>query len=775
MSLRSVKLLLAAIIGCFAVATAYISILVVERQDALKQVSRYNIAWLASQAVGEFLRLEQRVSAFGVPGTRVDKDEIELRLDILVSRSKLMSEGEFHDFVRRDPEREAVVARLKQAIADVQQILPDLDKPKAIHRAGKILSPLDKKLAGLASAASRYGAERVMQDQNELLRLHWLFSGVAGGLILCGLMLIGLLFWHNRLLGIAHRNERALAADLSETSVELKRQNDRFDAALTNMSHGLCMVDADERVIVVNGRFLDLFGLGAEDIHPGTTLAEVIANAASPTDRLEHLRRVYSQQRAYISKGSSAGFVNGRSDGCTIAVSHRPMADGGWVATYEDITERKRAESQIAYMAHHDALTDLANRVLFREHVERALAQAKRSGATIAMLCLDLDLFKNVNDTLGHHAGDAVLKAVADRLRRCVREGDVVARLGGDEFAVLQTAPNQPHDAGALAARLVQMLGAPYRVDGQEVVIAASVGVALSDSDCALPDQLLKRADLALYRAKADGRATFRFFEPEMDAQLQARRSLELDLRKALAHGDLEVFYQPQVNLAAGTIGGYEALLRWPHPQRGYISPAEFIPIAEETGLIAQLGDWVLRQACREAAEWPDYLKVAVNLSPVQFRSRALVDTIMAALKESGLPPRRLEVEITESVLLQDDAATMEMLHELRGLGVRVALDDFGTGYSSLSYLRSFPFDKIKIDQSFVRELSTRADCLAIVQSITRLGATLRMTTTAEGVETEEQVRQLRAAGCVEAQGYLFGRPKPAVELHHPPPVPQAA
>jgi diguanylate cyclase (GGDEF)-like protein/PAS domain S-box-containing protein len=798
MSLRSVKLLLAAIIGCFAVATGYISILAVERQDALKQVSRYNIAWLASQAVGEFLRLEHRISSYGVPGSDTDKDDIELRFDILVSRSKLLREGEFQDFVRRDPERAAVVDNLKQAIKDVRPLLDRIDEAGAVHRALAVLSPLDAELAGLASAANRFGAERVAEDQNELLRLHRLFTVMAGALILCGLFLIALLGWHNRLLGIAHRDLHALTTDLQKTSLdleganqavraanselrvqnetlhsqefELRRQNDRFDAALNNMSHGLCMVDAGERVIVCNGLFRELFGLTADGIRPGMTLGEAIRQAGPRLHGAGHLGQIYEEQKAFVREARSAAFVHGSSGGRTIAVSHRPMAHGGWVATYEDITERKRAESQIAYMAHHDALTDVANRVLFREQIERALA-TKRHGAPIAMMCLDLDRFKNVNDTLGHQTGDEVLKAVAGRLRQSVRDGDVIARLGGDEFAILQVAPNQPHDAEALAARLVDVLGQPYQVDGQEIVIGASVGVALTDEGCSAPDQLLKRADLALYRAKADGRGTFRLFEPEMHTELHARRALELDLRRALASDEFELFYQPQVNISSNEVSGYEALIRWRHPERGLVSPAEFIPVAEETGLIAQMGEWVMRQACREAAAWPVGLKVAVNLSPVQFRSRALVDNVVSALATSGLAATRLELEITESVLLQDNETTLETLHQLRRLGVRIALDDFGTGYSSLSYLRSFPFDKIKIDQSFVRELSTRADCVAIVQSITRLGASLRMTTTAEGVETEEQVRLLRAAGCTEAQGYLFGRPKPASELVHSLPI----
>ncbi|HEX2724735.1 MAG TPA: PAS-domain containing protein, partial [Beijerinckiaceae bacterium] len=423
-----VKLALAAVIGCFALAAAYISVLVVERQDALKQVARYNVAWGVSQAVGEFLRLEQRISAFGVPGNLVDKGEIELRLEILVGRAALLEEGEFHDFIRRDPERIAVVTQLKQAIAEVQAFLPELHRPGAVKRAIAVLSPLDAKLAGLASTANLFGAARVSEDKDELLRLHQLFSAIAGGLTLCGFVLIALLVAHNQLLSKAHRDLGSLAENLQKASreletanaavhaangelqaqnetlqsqeFELRRQNDRFDAALNNMSHALCMADAAERVIVCNERFLSLFELRGSDIEPGTTLSEVIANAAR-SDSLDHLAQIYGEQASMIHERRAAVFVHGRSDGRTIAVSHRPMAHGGWVATYEDITERKRAESQIAYMAHHDALTDLANRVLFREHIERTLAQAKRRGDTIAMICLDLDHFKTVNDTLG--------------------------------------------------------------------------------------------------------------------------------------------------------------------------------------------------------------------------------------------------------------------------------------------------------------------------------------------------------------------------------------
>jgi diguanylate cyclase (GGDEF)-like protein len=474
-----------------------------------------------------------------------------------------------------------------------------------------------------------------------------------------------------------------------------------------------------------------------------------------------------AEQQEFRRSQQAFSFTQAQPNGQVIAVSHQPMGSGGWVATYEDITDRRRAESQIAYMAHHDALTDLANRVLFHQKLVEALANMQSGAPSVAILCLDLDRFKDVNDTLGHHTGDALLKIVADRLRHCIRSGDVVARLGGDEFAVLQRAVHEPEDCAVLAARIVAAIGAPYELDGHEIVIGTSVGIAISSDNGADPHQLLKYADLALYCAKSEGRGTFRFFEPTMDTRLQTQRVLEADLRAAWLNKEFELFYQPQVNLKSERLSGYEALLRWHHPERGLVPPGEFIPATEDMGLITPLGEWIVEQACLQAATWPEDIKVAVNLSAVQFRSKTLVRGVQVALENSGLSPGRLELEITESVLLQDSEAVLAMLHELRKLGVRIALDDFGTGYSALSYLRSFPFDKIKIDQSFVRELASRADCLAIVQSITSLGATLGMATTAEGVETESQLHQLREAGCTEVQGYYFGRPKPAHELVH--------
>ena len=550
-----------------------------------------------------------------------------------------------------------------------------------------------------------------------------------------------------------------------EDVTEVRTQNLRFEAAVENMTQGLCMFDAEQKLIICNKRWLDLFGIPRALGQPGTAFRAVLeARLANGHYAGRTVDDIIAERAAMRREAKPKTFEQHLGDGRVIQTYQQPFADGGWVSTFEDVTERRRAEAQIAHMSRHDALTDLPNRVLFREHMEQDLARVRR-GEPLAVLCLDLDDFKGINDTLGHAAGDAVLKAVAGRLRDCVRDTDTVARLGGDEFAVLQVGGRQPTHATALAQRIVEAVAQPFDFAGHQLMIGVSVGIAVSPSDGDSPDQLMKNADLALYRVKQDGRNGFRFFEPEMDARMKLRRSLELDLRKALAHGEFELFYQPVVNLARDEIRGFEALLRWRHPERGLIPPLDFIPLAEETGLIIPIGEWVVRNACAEAATWGGDVTVAVNLSAIQFRSKNLVPTIVSALATSRLPATHLEVEITESVLMQDNDATLAVLHQLRELGVRISMDDFGTGYSSLSYLRQFPFDKIKIDRSFVRDLAERSDSLSIVRAVTGLGSSLGMTTTAEGVETPEQLSMLRAEGCTEVQGYIFSPPRPAHEV----------
>ena len=450
-----------------------------------------------------------------------------------------------------------------------------------------------------------------------------------------------------------------------------------------------------------------------------------------------------------------------------LTFGRRVSFDGrdGYLVAVVDITERRKAEARIAYMAHHDGLTDLPNRELYQDRLREALERSERGNKRVAVLCVDLDLFKNVNDSFGHPMGDRLLRLVADRLRSQVRGNNLVARLGGDEFAVILASDVSPNEASAFASRLIKILSDCYEIDGIEVVIGASIGIALSPGDGETTEELMRNADMALYRAKSDGGGVHRFFEREMDRQAQKRRDMELDLRRAFANGEFELHYQPLVDIAADRISGFESLLRWRHPEKGMISPADFIPVAEDIGLIVSLGEWVLREACTEAVKWPADVKVAVNLSPVQFRSRNLVQVVVSALARSGLSPTRLELEITESLFLAETEANLAILHQLRELGISISMDDFGTGYSSLSYLRSFPFDKIKIDRSFVKDLAQRSDCVAIVRAISGLGRSLNITTTAEGVETMDQLAWLRAEGCNEVQGFLFSAAKPAAEV----------
>jgi diguanylate cyclase (GGDEF)-like protein len=525
---------------------------------------------------------------------------------------------------------------------------------------------------------------------------------------------------------------------------EMAVQHAQMDAAFSNMTQGLCLFDADGRLLVANRRFSEMF---AEPV-PGQTSDEVLASVG-----LEML--VDSCRNGAVETVSCV-----LPDGRGIAVSHSPVEGGGWVATYEDVSERRAAEERLADMARHDQVTGLPNRLLFAEHM-RALLTDFQPDECIALLCIDLDRFKIVNDTLGHPIGDALLRVVGQRLRGCTRASDLVVRLGGDEFAIIQH--GQPEAATSLAQRVIGTLAEPFDIDGHRISIGGSVGIAVTGEVMATADALLKSADLALYRAKAEGRGVWRFFEADMDLRMQARRQMEFDLREAVAQNQFEVFYQPLM-LGEGGISGFEALVRWRHPERGLIGPADFIPLAEEVGLIPAIGRWVLQRACTDAAGWPAKLKVAVNLSPSQFRG-PLVEEVTDALATSGLPANLLELEITESIMLADEEQVLSTLHLLRALGARISMDDFGTGYSSLGYLRRFPFDKIKIDQSFVRNMTDRQDCLAIVRAVIGLGRSLGISVNAEGVETNDQREALISEGCLELQGYLFSKPRPANEV----------
>ena len=511
----------------------------------------------------------------------------------------------------------------------------------------------------------------------------------------------------------------------------------------------------DERILAVNDAAIQHYGYSRSEFEKLTIRSLQAFDAELPWAGDACVARTWKHVRA---------------DGALIdlAIYSRQLVYGDRPAALlalMDTTERKRAEARLTFMAQHDGLTGLPNRNLLRQQMDDTLLRMRRNAEQVAVFVLGLDHFKAVNDTLGHGIGDKLLRGVGKRLRSMLRDDDALARLNSDEFAIVQSGVTRPEDAAFLARRLLDAIGDPFLLDGHSIVIGASIGIAMSPGDGDESEKLLKNADLALSRAKNDSRGTFSFFEAGMDARAQTRRKIETDLREAIQGDTLRPYYQPLVDLSSGRITGFEALVRWPHPERGMISPAEFIPVAEETGLINAVGGLMLRRACTDAAQWPDDIHVAVNLSPLQFRVGNLLSLVVDTLQQSGLPARRLELEITETLLLEKSSEVLATLHALRALGVRISMDDFGTGYSSLSYLRSFPFDKIKIDQSFVRDLAANPDAQAIVRSIISLGKGLGVTITAEGVETEAEVNCLRNEGCHEGQGFLFSRARPNVEI----------
>ena len=532
-------------------------------------------------------------------------------------------------------------------------------------------------------------------------------------------------------------------------------------AYLDDVDHGLVLVEGDGRVALCSTEARRLLAVTPFGGLVGCSLRRFLSAVAF--DRVEDRRLLLAQLRGPLHRAEpiTLELPVGK---LRLVIDVRTLPGAGWSVAVEDMAARA-ARREMGLEGSQDPLTGLPNRSKFQARLKEALVRLDRNDEGFAVLAVDLDRFKHVNDTLGHPIGDALLRKVAERLEATLRPTDSVARFGGDEFAVIQGGVSSVADADVLARRIVDLLGRAYVIEGHLINIGASVGVALAPADGTDPDVLMRNADLALYRAKKDGRDTFRFFEPEMDARMQARRSLELDLRKALALHEFELVYQPQMNLETDQLVGCEALIRWRHPTRGTVSPAEFIPLAEEIGLIIPIGEWVVRTACKEAARWPGELTIAVNLSPAQFKSKKLVEMVASALRTSGLASNRLELEITEGLLLQENQANLTTLHALRDLGLRISMDDFGTGYSSLSYLRSFPFDKIKIDRSFISGETSNADSMAIIGAIASLGASFGMTTVAEGVETPEQMQRIRTEGCTDVQGYLISRPISAADI----------
>jgi diguanylate cyclase (GGDEF)-like protein len=695
---------------------------------------------------GEFLGVISR----GIEPTHFEKFFASLALGDGAAISMFDREG---TLLARHPHNEAMIGRSFKGGA-----LLELVQPKAVdHGTLRLKSPIDgEERVGAVRRLSNFpiivvattAVSTALADWREQTRF---LIGIA---TLSALVVALILFLIVRLISRQHQ--------IAQQRLALEKQ--RLDTAVNNMTQGLLFFDSSHRLVICNQRYVDMFGVSRDVIKPGCTFRELLTHRKETGTFAGDVDEYCETIRHIMAKGNVFQRVLDSSDDRSIQVTYQPLADGGWVTTLEDFTERRRSDERIAHLAHYDALTDLPNRQLFRDQLERELKKIERGGQ-LAVLYIDIDEFKSVNDSLGHPIGDELLKVVASRLRGCVRETDFIARLGGDEFAIVQTAVTDPTDVTDLLTRIYQAIRAPYECLGHQLVTDASIGIAMAPQDGTDLDQLLKNADLAMYRAKSDGRRTYRFFEHDMDARVKARRALEVDLRQAMVDNEFEIEYQPVVDLRSGAVSGCEALLRWRHRERGMVSPAEFIPVAEEIGLITQLGEWVLEQACFEAAIWPDNIRLAVNVSPIQFRNHTLALHVASALASSGLPANRLELEITEAVLIRDDEAALAILHQLRAVGVRIALDDFGTGYSSLSYLQRFPFDKIKIDRCFVNDIAEAGGSSSIVQAVVNIASARNMTTTAEGVETAAQMELLRELGCTEMQGYLFSPAKPALEI----------
>jgi diguanylate cyclase (GGDEF)-like protein len=786
------RLPLFAVLLLFAFAAVYTSLLTIQQDATVNSLARYDDAFDASQGTVELMRLQDAVGAFALGLPDASADIANLRLDILENRFQILDRPAFVAFVAGHVETDGVIQDLAQRLAQVKSLMPRLAEKGVADQIIELLAPLDSEMTLLSSVTSTIVGSQIALDQERLKRLHFISSAVNFCLIAIGVLLIILLLRDNRLMLNANAQLTRLAEDLKRTSSALtaahtavaeanenlamqnatlrgrdealRIQNARFDAALNNMSQGLLMADGDRRLIVCNKRFREMFALRPAEVEPGTRLDDLLhltmERQAQPLLVISEIH----QRLADIWSARERGQFYAETDHSSIQVVYVPMSEGGWVVTYEDISERRKVEANTEYLAHHDILTGLPNRLAFSLRLDQLL-RSRTDPWSFALLIVDVDDFKDVNDTLGHLAGDMLLVTIAQRLRSCVREEDLVARLGGDEFAILQMLPRDRNDTLALAQRLVDAVDQPFDLEARRVSSSISVGIAVEDEETRDAEHLFRNADMALYRAKAAGRNTWRFFEPEMQQEVQTRSTITADLRTALLEEQFEIYYQPVVNAGSGQLVQFEGLLRWNHHSLGSVAPGRFIPIAEESRLIVPIGEMVLRRACAEATRWPSQIRLAVNLSPVQFAGRSLVGVVESALRDANLDPTRLELEITEGALLRDREQVSVILKELRSLGVTIALDDFGTGYASLSYLRQLPFDKIKIDRSFITDLSAKGDAIPIIEAVVSLATNLGMTTTAEGVETADQWRLLSAIGCTYVQGYLFDRPQSAASV----------
>lgn len=776
------------------VLALWISALIETRQNSLRMTARQNVSAYALHAVVEFHNFRDTLNDTG-PEARA---RIQLSFDILFSRVNGFKHGDFGKFVAMNPASVATIARLDAAMAKIDAALILKDQELNDHILPSIAT-LEDEFTAVASMIHSEAGDTIDHMYLQLENLRLVFNALICAIAGIGLFLFCKILRQNQrmraskqdLLNLARRLEGAkleLENAHNETmrshenlkrrntmlqihDIEMQTQNQRFDAALNNISQGLLMVDGMHRLIICNERFREAFGLTQAQTRPGyvlgslmSTFEEIFTDTSEPTPESEpngDLSRLLAHQHELSLSGNAISFIFETDCGKVFAISQKPMPDGGWVATYEDVTEQKRSEARITYLAHHDSLTDLPNRIQLRDRMDEELGKFRHHKHNVTLLYMDLDHFKAVNDSLGHSIGDMLLRQVGARLQSLLGSTHPVFRIGGDEFAALYFGSQSNANLKDIAESIIAAICEPFTIEGHPLQIGICVGISRLGSDGFEFNEVVSNADLALFEAKKSGRNAYRFFEMAMKHGLETRRQLEIDLENGIARGEFELYYQPIVDTMSLDVVCFEALMRWNHPERGMVSPASFIPVAEESGLIVPLGEWALRQACNDAAQWPNRIRVAVNLSSVQFKSGEISRTVFSALAASKLAPHLLELEITESLLLQDSDSTLETLHQLRSFGVHISMDDFGTGYSSLSYLRSFPFDKIKIDRSFVKELSEREDCRAIVRTITELGRSLNMVTTAEGVETKAQYDLIKQIGCTQIQGYFFGKPEP--------------
>jgi diguanylate cyclase (GGDEF)-like protein len=766
--IRLLNWLLVGTVVLFAAATLYVSSIEAERQHAHDTFSPYEVAFAVAQTVNEYLRFEQTLAMYALPETDIALDDVRLRLDIIIGRLQQFERSTTHigddrlvvHFMQTDPAYGATMAEVQRALEIADNVINSGDTPNMarVHTTLGTLNRLDSKMAQLAAQASSYSAHLYARDKRELQEIAHFSEILNGFLIACGALLVIVLTIKLRLLDRMQVKLRDLTDKLTSTMQSVTIQNDRFDAALNNMSHALCMFDKNRKLAVYNTRFSELMGVGDSELE-GLSVKDLRKQGSRTFQYL------YDAIAQSITKRHPQLVIADLPNKQSYAVNQTPMAKGGWLATFEDISGVRAAEARITHMALHDSLTGLPNRAHFRQRLEKVMSDQEASDNHMAFFFLDLDKFKDINDTLGHQVGDDLLRAVSARILAALPDGYFPARFGGDEFAVMSSM-GEIKDHQRLCVWLIDQLSRPYLIGQNALRVGVSIGIAAWSKRSPIPaEELIRRADVALYQAKADGRGQTRFYLPQLDETRVRHTRLETDLAFALEREEFSILFQPIVDTFSGKPISYETLVRWTHPELGPIPPETFIALAETNQTIFSIGDWVLNRACAHAVNWADETSVAVNISPVQFLDPALTYKITSALERSGLPPHRLVLEITETAFLSATDATLSVLKQLKELGVKLAMDDFGTGYSSLQSLLRFDFDKVKIDQSFIRELPTSPRARAVVEMITQITKKMNIICTAEGVETQEQLMCLSELFCPEVQGYLISPPRSLNEL----------